>query len=261
MLMPGVFVELERKRLLSFVERVLDDFVLRADHLENEPWDPATRMNTEETHKYLSLCLRSRSLIDHIKAVKRQLAKFSEELDVVAEEMRLREDNVNREKEQVIAEVGREMKKRIRDVMDEFNDKMDDCNMVICNTSLAMQTVWNHIARQDSKTNTDISKANAAIAWETKHESAQMRTIALLTMIYLPLSSVAAIFSMDMFNWEANAGESVVSKHIWLFAALSAGLTMITLVAWFLGTRRAKRMTRKSKKWYDAPERQNSLEV
>lgn len=50
---------------------------------------------------------------------------------------------------------------------------------------------WNQIARQDSVTNTRISHVNTMIALETKRESAQMRSIALLTMIYLPLSCVA----------------------------------------------------------------------
>ena len=39
--------------------------------------------------------------------------------------------------------------------------------------------------------NTRIAKANNAIALETKRESAQMRSIAVLTMVYLPMSCVA----------------------------------------------------------------------
>ncbi|KAJ0307945.1 hypothetical protein COL516b_003920 [Colletotrichum fioriniae] len=105
-----------------------------------------------------------------------------------------------------------------------------------------------------------MSKANAAIAVQTKVESAQMRTIALLTMIYLPLSSVAAIFSMDMFNWEAVEGQSIVSKHIWLFAVLTVGLTLLTIAAWFLGTRREKAMADKSDNYFNSPQRHDTFE-
>ncbi|CCF46980.1 hypothetical protein CH063_15544 [Colletotrichum higginsianum] len=159
-----------------------------------------------------------------------------------------------------LLDTGNKMRTRVEDILIEYDDKIDDCNMMICNMSLAMQTVWNHIARQDSKTNTKISQANAAIAVQTKVESAQMRTIALLTMIYLPLSSVASIFSMDMFNWEAIEGQVIVSKHIWLFFVLAIGLTMITVAAWFFGTRREKAMAAKSDEYFNSPQRKNTLE-
>lgn len=64
---------------------------------------------------------------------------------------------------------------------------------------------------------------------------------------------------MDMFNWEAKDGESVVSRHIWLFAALAVGLTFLTLLAWVLGTQRQRQLAKKSDKYFDAPQRQNSI--
>ena len=51
--------------------------------------------------------------------------------------------------------------------------------------------MWNQTARQEFMINTRIAKANNAIALETKRESAQMRSIAVLTMVYLPMSCVA----------------------------------------------------------------------
>lgn len=47
-----------------------------------------------------------------------------------------------------------------------------------------------------------------------------------------------SIFSMTIFNWGASEGEAVVSKYIWVFVVLSAGLTGLTLLAWRLGTYR-----------------------
>ncbi|GJC89563.1 hypothetical protein ColLi_12401 [Colletotrichum liriopes] len=207
--------------------------------------------------QHLNLCLESRDLINQISAVKRQLLKLLKEMDIVEQEMgslspesQTRRDHMRGTR---LSETGARMKNRIRDIMIEYDDKIDDCNMMICNTSLVMQTVWNHIARKDSKTNT-------AIALQTKLESSQMRTIALLTMIYLPLSSVAAIFSMDMFNWEAIEGESIVSKHIWLFAVLAVGLTLLTVAAWFLGTRREKAMAAQSDEYFDSPHRTQTFD-
>ncbi|OLN96286.1 hypothetical protein CCHL11_04449 [Colletotrichum chlorophyti] len=252
LLMPGIFAELERDRLVKAVEKLIDRFTLRSDRLENATWSPESDLDGKQTQEHLSLCLQSRSLMDHIRSVKRQLNKLLREIDEVNEELAsLSAANQLPADLASLTSVGKKMKRRVQDIMIEYDDKIDDCNMMLCNTSLAMQTVWNHIARTDSKTNN-------VIAVQTRHESTQMRTIALLTMIYLPLSSVAGIFSMDMFNWEAADGESIVSKHIWLFGVLAAGLTLLTFLAWFLGTRREKVLAEKSDEYFEKPERRNT---
>ncbi|TQN65043.1 hypothetical protein CSHISOI_10381 [Colletotrichum shisoi] len=269
LLMPGIFAELERTRLAEKAEKLLDHFTLRSERLNStskaQPWSPESDEDGKRTQEHLNLCMESRDLVSHISAVKRQLAKLLKGMAVVEREIgSLRVDNMPREhmrvREAGLVDTGTRMRTRVEDILIEYDDKIDDCNMMICNMSLAMQTVWNHIARQDSKTNTKISQANAAIAVQTKVESAQMRTIAVLTMIYLPLSSVASIFSMDMFNWEAMEGQNIVSKHIWLFFVLAAGLTLITVAAWFFGTRREKAMAAKSDEYFNSPQRKNTLE-
>ncbi|OHE98217.1 hypothetical protein CORC01_06414 [Colletotrichum orchidophilum] len=264
LLLPGVFAELERARLVEAVEDLMDPFTLRSEQLEKQPWRPEEDTDGTKAQQHLSLCVQSQNLMDQIRMVKRQLTKFSKEINIVTTELESLDEaeyiHCNEPRAAEIANVGIKMKRRVDDIMVEYDDKIDECNMMICNTSLAMQTIWNHIARQDSKTNTKISKANAAIAVQTKVESAQMRTIALLTMIYLPLSSVAAIFSMDMFNWEAMDGQSIVSKHIWLFAVLTVGLTLLTIAAWFLGTRKEKAMAKKSDIYFNSPQRHETFD-
>ena len=49
---------------------------------------------------------------------------------------------------------------------------------------------WSQISREDSIVNTRIAKANTTIALESQIENAQMRSIAVLGMVYLPLSCV-----------------------------------------------------------------------
>lgn len=73
-------------------------------------------------------------------------------------------------------------------------------------------------------------------------------------------SVVQAIFSMDMFNWGAVEGESIVSKHIWLFAVLAVGLTIVTVFAWYLGTRQDKAMKEKSDIYFSSPQRTDTKE-
>lgn len=60
------------------------------------------------------------------------------------------------------------------------------------------QQVWSFFSLQDNQTNLRLSKLNTKLAHantnlsvEMKKDSSQMRSIALLTMVFLPMSTVA----------------------------------------------------------------------
>lgn len=79
-----------------------------------------------------------------------------------------------------------------------------------------------------------------------------MKTIAALTLIFLPGTAVAvssplplhpatrrsrqprlqSIFSMTMFNWQAGPDEQVTSGYLWLYFAVAVPLTILILAAW-----------------------------
>ncbi|KAI1465106.1 uncharacterized protein F4812DRAFT_132311 [Daldinia caldariorum] len=250
--MIGILFELEKERLVSIADQLLDKFTLRSEHLENGSWDPSIDMNKEKTQEHLELCLQSRNLIDHMKAVRRQMVKLLAEVeefeDYISsdEQGRRSHDDSHHdernERERWFKKMGHQMKKRLHDIINEYDGKMDECDMIAANITLAMQTVWNQIAMRDSDLNTRIAHVNTEVALDTKREGIQMRSIAILSMIYLPFSSVAALFSMDMFDWNPQDGDSVVSKYIWLFAVLAVGLTAITVCAWYhITTRHEKK--------------------
>ncbi|KAI0156700.1 hypothetical protein GGR52DRAFT_197402 [Hypoxylon sp. FL1284] len=241
-LLLGLLAELERERLVSKADDLIDGFTLRSDHLENRQWNPSKDMSNEKTQEYLTLCLHSRSLVDHIKAVKRQMFKLMAEIDEfgcrAASYYKSEVHPGESKKARRFKQAGALTKKRLQDIVNEYDGKVDECDMIVGNTTLAMQTVWNEIARRDSDLNTRIAKENTAIALEAKREGTQMRAIALLTMIYLPFSSVAGVFSMGVFDWQAQDGSSVVTRYFWVFAVLAVGLTAITLSAWYFITLR-----------------------
>jgi len=61
--------------------------------------------------------------------------------------------------------------------------------------------MWNHFAREENRVNTQISRVNTNLARvttqmteEMKRDSSQMRSIALLTMVFLPVTAVAVCF-------------------------------------------------------------------
>jgi hypothetical protein len=250
LLLAGIFAELERERLIAAVDALVDKFALTSNITEQAKWDPTST----QIRDYFTTCIQSRNLADQVKAVKRQLVPFIEELTVLDNQLhedlqyvgfgaKSKRPRAEDEKQRLLnaLETGQRIKRRLSDISVEYDDKIDECEMMAQNLPLAMQTVWNQTSRQEFIINARIAKANNAIALETKRESTQMRSIALLTMVYLPMSCVASIFSTSLFNFSPGEGESVVSRYIWVLVGLSLGLTAVTMLIWHFTTNRESR--------------------
>ena len=62
-----------------------------------------------------------------------------------------------------------------------------------------IQLAFNSVAQQDSLASVKLTHASHI-------DSASMKTIALLTLVFLPPTFIYAIFSMPFFNYDADAG-------------------------------------------------------
>ncbi|OCK74103.1 hypothetical protein K432DRAFT_364013 [Lepidopterella palustris CBS 459.81] len=96
-------------------------------------------------------------------------------------------------------------------------------------------------SRKDNQLNIQIAKSSARIAEESRRDSASMKTIAVLTLVFLPGTSIASIFSMTMFNWNATAGQAVASKWLWIYFVITIPLTLLILLGWLWWFRRSQR--------------------
>ncbi|KAK3294337.1 uncharacterized protein B0H64DRAFT_375135 [Chaetomium fimeti] len=75
-----------------------------------------------------------------------------------------------------------------------------ECSMVIEGMALSAQLSWSQIGYQDAQ-------ANLKIASDAREDSKQMRSIAFLTMVFLPATFLATVFSTTFFNWKPGEGE------------------------------------------------------
>ncbi|KAK8075319.1 hypothetical protein PG997_009982 [Apiospora hydei] len=89
---------------------------------------------------------------------------------------------------------------------------------------IAMNLVFNLVTQKDSETSTDIAR-------DTKADSASMKTIAALTMIFLPATAVSGFFGMAFFN-VTDGGVFVSSTLVWLFVVTTVPLTAFIFLAW-----------------------------
>jgi hypothetical protein len=111
------------------------------------------------------------------------------------------------------------IKQRLISLRDDYDDRIQDCTMRV--EGMAMSTQWAH------------AETNVEIALSTNRDSRHMRSIALVTMIFLPGTFFATMFSMTFFNWPQGSGAPAVSAFIWIYFLVTAVFTILTLVIWY----------------------------
>ncbi|KAE8453913.1 hypothetical protein EG329_007689 [Mollisiaceae sp. DMI_Dod_QoI] len=78
------------------------------------------------------------------------------------------------------------------------------------------------------------SKLSIMIAEDTRRDSSSMKTIAVLTLFFLPATATASVFGMSMFDWKAKTGDTVVSRRFWIYIVVAIPLTLVVLFAWLV---------------------------
>ncbi|KAL8745835.1 MAG: hypothetical protein Q9190_002064 [Brigantiaea leucoxantha] len=89
-------------------------------------------------------------------------------------------------------------------------------------------------SQNDSRTNISIAEASRRIALETRMDSDAMKTIAALTMVYLPGTFVATLFGMVFFTVSSTGAETrfSVNSKWWIYLSATIPLTMVTVAVW-----------------------------
>jgi hypothetical protein len=141
LLLAGIFAELERQRLIAAADGLVDRFAISSNAITQvAQWDP----NSLQIRDYFAICLESRNLVDHFRAVKRQLGSFLEEVEALKQFWEYGEPAGECDCEcraRSAVETGRRIKRRVMDIMVEYDDKIDECEMIAQNLPLAMKTV------------------------------------------------------------------------------------------------------------------------
>ena len=108
--------------------------------------------------------------------------------------------------------------------------------------------LFNLIAQKETKVGIAVAEDSRTLAAASKEDSTAMKTLAAVTVAFLPGTSVAAFFAMPLFEWNAISDGMIVSKRFWIYWAVTVPLTFLTLVIWALWTRRQARVQRISER-------------
>lgn len=87
-----------------------------------------------------------------------------------------------------------------------------------------IQLAFNVVAQHDAGTTVEISRA-------ARSDSATMKTLAFVTLTFLPPTFICALFSMSFFHYDDSSGWAV-SRQIWIYWAIAVPTTIATALVW-----------------------------
>ncbi|KAJ4328351.1 hypothetical protein N0V84_001222 [Fusarium piperis] len=119
---------------------------------------------------------------------------------------------------------GIRIQKRLDELIDEYDEHIRDCAAVAEGLNLAM-------SMDTRTTNQEIANSSLEVSTLAQKDGSLMKSIAFLTMIFLPATFTSTFFSMDFFDWP-KAADAIGTGYIWVYFVVAAVLTLIT-VGWF----------------------------
>ena len=90
------------------------------------------------------------------------------------------------------------------------------------------------------------ARANIELADKAKRDSSSMKTIAVMTMAFLPATFFAAIFALPSLQWDK---PGVIKSNFWVYWAFTLPATLIVFATWLLSTNRDWFRNRRQQKW------------
>ncbi|KAK7941509.1 uncharacterized protein PG986_013896 [Apiospora aurea] len=95
--------------------------------------------------------------------------------------------------------------------------------------------IFSLISSEENKISRFIAEENSKVALSSKRDSMAMKTVALITMVFLPGTFVATFLSMPLFDWNADTGGTPSSSPFqWIYWATTMPLTIAFMAGWWV---------------------------
>lgn len=75
--------------------------------------------------------------------------------------------------------------------------------------------------------------ASIELADAAKRDGSSMKTIAIMTMAFLPATFFAALFALPSLQWD-QAGGHIVQSNFWIYWAFTLPITALVFIVWIL---------------------------
>ncbi|KAK7908797.1 hypothetical protein PG985_016100 [Apiospora marii] len=246
LIMPAIMVELERLRhigitgqAIASMETKIAELDFDSDDMDAEMGSTAGERNSARRNTWLDSAHLQNGLINwnfQLEKLKRCVLtyeKANETRYVASMETTLRPDGADDATPYL--RTGAKMFDRIEAIQEEYAQKVRDCKMRLDGMSMATQ--WAQ------------GETNMTIAMATSRDSQHMRAIAVITIVFLPGTFLAGVFSMSFFNWKTS-DDSLVSHYFYIYIVGAVILTLATVgLLWYFVIQRQKKRSLRSEKW------------
>lgn len=204
LLLVGIFAEIERKRHFAMVEIRLERLLKLVSLLSNyTSYQQASPEAQEEERHPVDPWLETHHIKTGLENWKSQLRKMTQHVEELPGKCwRYHEMEFHNKGE----EAGQRIKERLEQIMIDYDEKIRACEMIMEGTTLATSLVlasgmYTQTASTDDQPQTH-TKANIDIAWSTKKDGSQMKSIALLTMVFLPATFVTVSLNLAWLKFQ-----------------------------------------------------------
>ncbi|ETS79640.1 hypothetical protein PFICI_09493 [Pestalotiopsis fici W106-1] len=116
------------------------------------------------------------------------------------------------------------MTSRIR-AYDEYMD------YVIVRAERLSAVLFALLTHRDAETSVQQAEASHEIAKAAKRDSSDMKTIAIMTMAFLPATFLAALFAIPSLDWQS---DDVIQSNHWVYWAFTIPATILVFFLWYL---------------------------
>ncbi|KAF2667557.1 hypothetical protein BT63DRAFT_480505 [Microthyrium microscopicum] len=102
-------------------------------------------------------------------------------------------------------------------------------------TKTQLSVLFNLIAKEDANANIELAKDSKTLAISSKHDSSSMKTVAVMTMAFLPGTFFAALFALPLLQWTE---PGVIRRNFWIYWAFTLPFTALIFLLWIAITKR-----------------------
>ncbi|KAF4580879.1 corA-like mg2+ transporter protein domain-containing protein [Ophiocordyceps camponoti-floridani] len=236
-----MFAEMERNRQIALVDEATQRLGQRVCEIGSE-----TALDSEPEHDHqkgaprqsaMDLWMDTSHLRDSLCAFKRQIENMVEHMDeldatLFRDEPRLVMSVEDTERNLSLRNSAVRIRSRLRELVDEYDEHIRRCTTLTDGMNLATQLEWNNLGRRDAVNIQNISKSNLQVVEHAAKDGRLMKSIAIITVVFLPATFLATFFSMTFFDWKGPGG-ATASPYLWIYVLLAAVLSLMTFGAWF----------------------------
>ena len=134
-----------------------------------------------------------------------------------------------------------ELEDMMQTFMDLTNVHLHDVDARSERLTNQMTSVAQLAMQQEARINTALARDSRAMSTRSQRDNSSMRTIAIVSLFFLPATFVASFFAMPIIDWSGDSQSPIVSRWFWIYWVVSVPLTCVIVVGWLVWYKKQRR--------------------